>query len=104
MAGQFVDLVLTGLQDDAIPPSAKLVAVALANHANVGSCGIAWPSVKTLSRETGISTGRVREHLRKLEAREWVMREGRRGGGRGLSTRYRINLARMEFFALRNPP
>lgn len=76
-------------------PSAKLVACALADCANVKHNGIAFPSVAMLMHRTGLSERRVQIHLRELVAGGWIEPVGATHGGRGMSTRYRLNLAKM---------
>lgn len=93
MSGHFVSVVMTGLKG--VDPSAKLVAVALADCANANHGGVAFPSIGTLVARTGICETQVRVHLRRLETDGWIAREGSANGGRGMTTRYRLNLARM---------
>ena len=93
MAGKFVSVVLTGLQG--VDPTAKLVAVCLADCANEGHGGLAWPSVATIARRAGICERQVQAHLRTLEAAGWIARESAGQGGRGMTTRYRLHLDAM---------
>lgn len=78
-----------------IRPSAKLVLLIIAEHANGNSGGIAWPSVATIARLAGLSERQVQVHLTKLIGQGWIFTTGRRGGGAGNATRYQLNLARM---------
>jgi predicted ArsR family transcriptional regulator len=73
-------------------PTARLVLLALAAHAN-RETNEAWPSVATLARETGLSARAVRDALRELEQANEIERLAA-GGGRGRTARYRVNLAR----------
>lgn len=91
--------VLNGLQDSEVHPSGKLVAAALGDCANIKHGGVAFPSVATLSRMASISESQVRVHLRVLEGRGWITREGPGKGGRAQATRYRLNVPRMESIA-----
>lgn len=56
-------------------PLSKLLLIKLADNAN--DLGRAWPSLKTIMRQTEMSERAVREHLRKLEAAGLVLREER---------------------------
>jgi DNA-binding Lrp family transcriptional regulator len=94
VSGPFVTLVLDAVIG--IEPSAKLVLVALADNANSKHNGVAFPSVATLARRAGICERQVRSNLRKLEAQGWITRESAGDGGRGMATRYRLNLDRMK--------
>jgi hypothetical protein len=76
-------------------PSAKLVLISLAEHANKKSGGVAWPSVATIAEESDLSVRQVQYHLRELEAAGWLSPVGNTCGGRGRSTRYQLNIARM---------
>lgn len=63
-------------------PSSRLVACALAKHADAGG-GRVFPSERTLAAETGLSRKTVRHHLRLLEAAGWVAVRAGAGGGQG---------------------
>ncbi|MBU6189481.1 MAG: helix-turn-helix domain-containing protein [Betaproteobacteria bacterium] len=65
-------------------PTAKLVLVALADHAD--ETGLCWPAVASLVNKTGLSERAVRSALRSLEAAA-VITLGR-GDGRGHTSRY----------------
>lgn len=93
MAGVFVSLVMQGLTG--ADPSAKLVAVALADFAQVKDHGVAFPSVSRLCAVTGLSERQVQQHLRQLRTDGWIAPEGATHGGRGMSTRYRLNLPKL---------
>lgn len=93
MAGTYVSIVLEGLVG--VDPSAKLVATALASFANIKDHGLAYPSVARLVQVTGICERQVRQHLRDLQTDGWITPEGPTHGGRGMSTRYRLNLPKM---------
>jgi len=62
----------------------KLVLLALADFANKG--GVAWPSILTLARKTGLSPRQVQRLLRKLEVAGDIKIED--GGGRKRTHRY----------------
>jgi Helix-turn-helix domain len=93
MSGDNVSLVFDAVAD--IDPRAKLVLVCLADHANKEHNGIAFPSVATLARRTGFCERTVRYYLRALEAASWISRASAGHGGRGMATRYQLNLTRM---------
>ena len=52
--------------------------------------GVCWPAMKTIGREIGCTERSVQNYLAELIAAGFV--ELVRGGGRGLSNRYRLNL------------
>lgn len=85
-----------------INPSAKLVLLILAEHANEDSGGVAWPSVATIARLAGLSERQVQVHLTKLIGQGWIFTTSRRGGGAGNTTRYQLNFARMRAVQQRN--
>lgn len=93
MAGAYVSLVMNGLTG--VDPSAKLVAVALADCANVQHNGLAFPAMATLVRMTGIGETQTRKHVQALVADGWLTIESAGNGGRGMATRYRLNLPKM---------
>jgi DNA-binding MarR family transcriptional regulator len=72
-----------------IDPPAKLVLLALADHAN-GQTGLCIPGQKLLAEQCSMSVRTVQRHLQTLEARGLIRRETRmRGQGRGrTSDRY----------------
>ena len=47
-------------------PSAKLILIALARYAN--KQGVCWPSIETLSGDTGISERQIMRIIKDLEA------------------------------------
>jgi len=93
VAGVYVSLVMRGLHGVEAP--AKLVAVALAEVAHQKDNGVSYPSVETLAHMCDIGERQVQRHLRELTASNWIMPEGATHGGRGMSTRYRLNLAKL---------
>ena len=70
----------------------KLVYIMIANHVNDApkhpKCGLAWPSVTTIARETGIGRSTVNRALNRLEAGGFLTRENH--GTR--STHYRLSV------------
>ena len=72
-----------------VDPPAKLVLLALADHAN-GQTGLCIPGQKLLAEQCSMSVRTVQRHLQTLEARGLIRRETRmRGQGRGrTSDRY----------------
>lgn len=74
-----------------LPPTAKLVAVAVAFHINRGT-GEAFPSDRCLARETGYSERTVRDAVHAIL--ETGILSAKRGGsvrgGKRQSTRYRV--------------
>jgi biotin operon repressor len=78
-------------EQDCPNPTAKLVLMALADHAN--SDGECWPSMKRVAELTGISSRQVSTHITKLEGLGYVTKGARRrweGQLRGWE--YRVNL------------
>jgi hypothetical protein len=70
----------------------KVVALALADEAN--DSGVCWPSQKRLARKCRLSTRRLRDHLKALEADSKLVREQRhRDDGSRSSDGYRLVLA-----------
>jgi hypothetical protein len=75
--------------DQPMPASAKLVLLKLADNAD--AAGLAWPSVRYISRKTGLSERTIRSCLRYLEKRGFITTQAqisRRGQG---SNRYILN-------------
>jgi len=70
-----------------IPPLSKLVLMRLAWHA-CETCGLAWPSNRTLCLKTGIGETRVRASLDELTAAGHLRIHAYATGGRGRSTQY----------------
>jgi DNA-binding IscR family transcriptional regulator len=50
-----------------LPPKTKVVALALAAHAN--DAGLAWPRISTLAIKASVDGRTVQRHLRDLAAR-----------------------------------
>ncbi len=76
-----------------IPSKQKLVLITLLNYANTDA--IAWPSRELIAFNTGISPEALRPIIKWLSDNGWIqiLQEGR---GRGLSSRYALNLPRIE--------
>lgn len=83
-----LDLMSWAFKQDIEPP-AKLVLLALADHAN-GQTGLCIPGQKALAQQCSMSVRTVQRHLNTLEAAGLIRREARmRGEGRGrTSDRY----------------
>ena len=78
-------------EQDCPNATAKLVLMALADHAN--SDGECWPSMKRVAKLTGISSRQVSTHIVTLESLGYVTKGNRRrheGQLRGWE--YRVNL------------
>jgi hypothetical protein len=71
--------------DTNMPPPEKLILLSLADQAN--DDGIAWPSVKSITKKTGMSERTVFRHLSDLEKLGHIHREQRIGS----STVYHIH-------------
>ncbi len=79
-----VQAIWWAFQQDPESASAKLVLLALANHADdLGTC---WPSQKTLAKLCSLSDRTVREMLAKLEALDLIGRAWRERGDGGRSS------------------
>ena len=72
-----------------VKPSSKLVAVAIASHAGATS-GLAWPSLSTLSAETGLSRRQIVYSVRDLERGGHLTITRLRVGKANRANRYRI--------------
>lgn len=70
-----------------VPPSRKLVALALAEHAN--NHRECWPSISRLEQFTGLARSTVADALADLESRRLISRNT---GGPGRSTHYHLGL------------
>lgn len=68
-----------------VPPTHKLVALALADHAN--DEGVCWPSLTRLAQRTGLSRSTIAEALKALEAAHIIFRQR---GGPKRATHYRL--------------
>jgi len=68
-----------------LPPLEKLVALALADHAN--DAGVCWPSVTRLSTRSGVSRSTVIRTIGELERHGLIGRSRRTGARNG----YRLN-------------
>lgn len=80
----------SAIVDSGLPPTSRHVALTLSLHMNErgGSC---FPSLETLTEETGLSKASVVTHLKVLEDCGWLTKEkggGRRKDGRGISSTY----------------
>ena len=58
----------------------RLVAICLGDYANSDS-GWAWPSIRSISRRTGLSERQVQRHIRIIEADGWI-RQGSKTVGK----------------------
>jgi hypothetical protein len=74
-----------------LPPPEKLVLIALADHARDDGTG-AYPSIATLATKTSMSERGVRDILRRLETRSYIVATSDWKGGRGNTTEYSITL------------
>lgn len=73
-----------------VPSTARLVGVAMAEHAS-RQTGELWPSAARIASRTGLSERSVRDHIATLERHGWLVRlnqGGRPGGPR--TSRWRI--------------
>jgi hypothetical protein len=78
------------LEQDIRVSGAKLILVALANHAD-HTTGHCWPSVRLLAREGSMSMRSVHRHLRYLEDRGFIRVEGSREQKHGRASTYWVN-------------
>lgn len=77
-----VNLMAWAFRQD-VDPAAKLVLLALADHAN-GQNGLCIPGQKLLAEQCSMSVRTVQRHLQTLEGRGLIRRQARmRGSGRG---------------------
>jgi biotin operon repressor len=74
-----------------IPPSNKLVLLAMAEHAN-GEGSSCYPSIGTLMKETSLSRRSVQTVIRQLEKAGLLVRIGKARGGRSVTTEYSLSL------------
>ncbi len=90
------------LDNPSVGGNAKLVALALANYAN--DKGLAWPSVETLAKITGLSTRQIQRILPQIEKAGLVKISP--GGGRKHTHRYQFtsvgNSDNLSSFSARN--
>lgn len=71
-----------------VKPSEKLLLIVMANYADdIGQC---WPSVETLSRDTGMSRATVKRTLTKLEKIGFIARYKRSKGNLQTSNLYAL--------------
>lgn len=99
MAVAWIGQVLRGVHG--IPPVQKLILIVLADYARAEHDGVCWPSIATIASEVGIVRSQVSEHLSRLRRLQWIEPVGTTRGGRGRSTRWRLNLARIAETAVR---
>ena len=86
-----IHAVSAAFKHDCPSPTAKLVLLALANYADAD--GLAYPSVKKIVSETGLSERAVRSALKVLvEAGAIEIEARRRGDGTQKSSEYRLTL------------
>ena len=74
------------LQKTDLPSNAKYMALYLATYMNLNR-DVAWPSQKTIERETGLSHPSVLKYLDLLTSEGWI---GKQSGNRVESNRYWI--------------
>lgn len=72
-------------------PHLRLLMLAIADHADEE--GVAWPSVDRLAAKCSVSARQVQRSLQQLEAEGWLVVE--RGRGRGNTSLYRLDVARL---------
>lgn len=70
---------MSALWEMDFPPTEKLVFLALADCAN--DEGLAWPSIATIARKTGVSDRSVQRAIRMGETRGLIVREEVKGKG-----------------------
>jgi DNA-binding MarR family transcriptional regulator len=89
-----MELMIWAFKQD-VPPSPKLVLLALADHAN-GATGLCIPGQNTLAQQCNMSVRSVQRHLDTLEELGFIARQTRmRGEGRGrTSDRYYLGPTR----------
>jgi len=80
-------LVLEAINNRNLRGSAKLVAILLADYAN--EKGMAWPSVETLAKKSGLSTRQIQRVLPQIEG-AGLMIKIRTGGGRKCTHQYKF--------------
>lgn len=69
----------------------KVVLLNLASHAD--ECGVCWPSIKRLVRQTNVSESTIHRTLKSLAAKGLIVTQERRGeNGRSRSNRYILNM------------
>ncbi len=78
-----------------IPPTPKLVLLALTDHARDDGTG-AYPSIETLARKTSLGERGVQKVMRLLETWGFIAPTAHVKGGRGFATEYRITLEKGE--------
>jgi hypothetical protein len=71
--------IMSALWEMDFPPTEKLVFLALADCAN--DEGLAWPSIATIARKTGVSDRSVQRAIRMGETRGLIVREEVKGKG-----------------------
>lgn len=82
--------VMSAIFESDLPPSKRLVMLALADHAN--DEGICYPSIARLCLRTGMKERTVQTHIRELEAGGHLSREMNKG--RGGSNLYHLTPAK----------
>ena len=90
-----IDALNWAWEQDCPNPTAKLVLMALADHANAdGEC---WPSMKKIAQRSGITPRQVSTHIMRLEELGLVTKASRRRyGGQFRGWDYRVNLHRKQ--------
>ena len=80
---------MNAVWDSELDAKRKLVLLSLADNAN--DAGLCWPTQETIARRSSLSERTVRDYLHSL-AGEGLITILELGNGRGISTRYRLNL------------
>ena len=79
---------ISDMRAEDMPSAHRLVLIMVANHAN--AIGRAWPSIGTLTRETGYGRTKIAEVLAELVERGWLRRDGSEGGPLHAATRFEV--------------
>jgi hypothetical protein len=85
-----------------IPPTNKLVLIALADHAHKDGTG-AYPSIERLAWKTGLSESAVHRAIRQSKRDGLIKPIGNVRGGRGNTTEYKFTLGKSTKGAPRAP-
>ena len=90
-----IDALNWAWEQDCPNPTAKLVLMALADHANAdGEC---WPSMVKIAQRSGITPRQVSTHITRLIELGLVEKAGRRRyGGQYRGWDYRVNIHRKQ--------
>ncbi|KQN56748.1 conserved phage C-terminal domain-containing protein [Erwinia sp. Leaf53] len=99
MSVKLSSYVWDGCAASGIKDTKLLVMVRLADWCN--DDGVCWPSVETISRQTGAGISTVRTAIGELEKLGWLSRKQRRIGNRNASNVYHLNVAKLRDSAAR---